>query len=132
MTATSLRDQDYWNKLIAKSATRFFLLACLARKSMHGYELSRAIADDCNQCCTPTDAMIYPTIKELSEAGLIVCHEEVESGRRRKVCSLTGPGREAYRAAAAAWARVLPALDEAVAGAGSSPTSPSSKLTENP
>jgi DNA-binding PadR family transcriptional regulator len=132
MRATPLRDQDYWNKLIAKSATRFFLLACLARKSMHGYELSRTIASDCNRCCTPTDAMIYPTIKELAEAGLIACREEVENGRRRNVCSLTGLGREAYRAAAAAWARVLPALDEAVAGAGSSPTSPSSKPQENP
>ena len=109
-----MKDQKYWNNLIAKSASRFFLLASLARSPMHGYRLAKVIAQGCDNCCTPTDAMIYPTIKEMTEAGLISCREEKQGGRIRKVCELTETGRKAFRTAAEAWGRVLPSLTTAV------------------
>jgi len=112
-----MRNTDYWNQLIAKSASRFFFLASLARRPMHGYELAREITDCCNGCCTPTDAMIYPAIKEMTAAGLITCTEEVSGGRKRKVCELTDSGWQAYRTAAKAWANALPGITNAVAGA---------------
>jgi PadR family transcriptional regulator PadR len=110
-----MNDPKYWNDLIARSASRFFFLAGLARKPMHGYELAKTIASDCNNCCTPSDAMIYPAIRDMTRAGLIDCEEEVHEGRTRKVCRLTEAGWEAYRAAALAWAEALPALERAVA-----------------
>jgi len=106
--------EKYWSDLIAKSASRFFLLSSLARKPMHGYELARDIAGCCNGCCKPTDAMIYPTLKELIESGLISCTKEKVGGRVRKVCALTDAGHEALRAAARSWRRVLPGLHGAV------------------
>ena len=109
-----MNDQKYWNDLIAKSASRFFLLASLARNPMHGYGLAREIARACDDCCTPTDAMIYPAIREMTEAGLITCREEKQGGRTRNVCALTEAGWAAYRAASEAWTRVLPGLVEAV------------------
>jgi PadR family transcriptional regulator PadR len=104
----------YWDMLIARSASRFFMLASLARRPMHGYELAKAIARACDNCCEPSDAMIYPAIRDLSREGYIVCREERQGGRIRKICELTDRGWQAYRAAAEAWGHVLPYLSEAV------------------
>ena len=61
--------------------------------------------------------MIYPTLKMLLEGGYITCDVESGGTRDRKVCSLTPKGEAAYRAAARAWSRMLPWLQQCVAGA---------------
>jgi DNA-binding PadR family transcriptional regulator len=58
--------------------------------------------------------MIYPTIRELTQGGYIVCRTESNGQRQRKVCELTDRGRQAYRAAAEVWNAVIPALQDAV------------------
>lgn len=108
-----LTDTGYWRLLASRGAGRFLVLAALHQKPRHGYELARAVTKACDGCCEPTDAMIYPTIRDLTEGGYIVCRTEVQGGRQRKVCELTDRGREAYRAAAEVWNAVLPALREA-------------------
>ena len=105
----------YWEMLINRSASRLFLLAALSERPMHGYELGRAIARACDGCCEPTDAMIYPAIRDLTEGGYMVCEVETQGGRQRKVCRLTDKGQEAFRAAAEAWGRILPHIEEVVA-----------------
>ena len=104
----------YWNMLVRRSLTRFYLLAALAARPMHGYELARAVSDLCGGCCEPSDAVIYPALKELSEGGYCTCDIETQGGRQRKVCALTERGRAALRVAAEAWADVLPSLAEAI------------------
>ena len=106
--------RDYWEMLINRSIARFLLLASLHRRPMHGYELARAISEACGGCCEPSDAMIYPALKDLLEGGYVECIIESQGARQRKVCRLTGRGEEAYRSAAGAWREVLPALGEAV------------------
>ncbi|NNF08392.1 MAG: PadR family transcriptional regulator [Candidatus Eisenbacteria bacterium] len=112
---SNLTQETYWHNLMGKSVSRFFLLACLARKPMHGYELAKEIAIACNQCCSPSDAMIYPAIRELKLAGLITTHEEKLGGRVRKICSLTPEGHRAYQTAAKVWGAILPGLNDTVA-----------------
>ncbi len=112
-----MQDRSYWNMLIRRSLTRFYLLAALSDHPMHGYELSRAVADLCQGCCDPSDAVVYPLLKELSEGDYCTCAVESHGGRQRKVCELTEKGREALRAAGEAWAAVLPSLQAAVATA---------------
>lgn len=107
-------DTPYWEMLINRSVQRFFLLWALHERPMHGYELARAIKSACGGCCEPTDAMIYPALKDLVEGGYVDCHEETVGGRRRKVCTLTEKGEEAYREAAGAWKRVLSPLTDAI------------------
>ncbi len=114
MSQTEFESRNYWETLINRSIARFFLLASLHRRPMHGYELARAISNACGGCCAPSDAMIYPAIKELVEGGYVECIVEAQGARQRKVCQLTERGEEAYRAAAAAWRQVLPAVSEAV------------------
>ena len=109
--------KGYWEMLINRSISRFFLLAALHQKAMHGYELAKAIAGACRGCCEPSDAMIYPALRDLLEGGYVECVVEAQGARQRKVCCLSEKGEEAYRAAAGAWQSILPALQQAVTAA---------------
>ena len=109
-----LTDKGYWRMLASRGTGRFLVLAALHERPRHGYELARAVTQACDGCCEPSDAMIYPTLRELTEGGYIVCRVEANGRRRRNVCELTDRGREAYRAAAEVWDAVLPALQDAV------------------
>jgi len=109
-----LTDKDYWRLLASRGTGRFLVLAALYERPRHGYELARAVTASCDGCCEPSDAMIYPTIRELTAGGYIVCQTESQGGRQRKVCELTDRGRQAYRAAAEVWSAVVPALQAAV------------------
>ena len=115
---SDLGTEAYWDLLIKKSVSRFFLLSTLFQRPMHGYEIAKSIEACCDGCCKPTDGMIYPTIKELLNDGYIECVSEVVGGRRRKVCHLTPKGKEAYRVAARVWSGVLPYLGSSVEAAG--------------
>ncbi len=110
-------NREYWDFLINRSACRFFLLAALAEGPKHGYQLAKSVEEATSACCTPSAAMIYPALRELTEGGYIVCQVEHTGARERKVCELTPKGWEAYRLAAASWERILPALRLAVANA---------------
>ena len=109
-----LTDRDYWRLLASRGTGRFLVLAALYERPRHGYGLARAVTAACDGCCEPSDAMIYPTIRELTAGGYIVCRTESQGARQRKVCELTGRGRQAYRAAAEVWSAVVPALRDAV------------------
>jgi DNA-binding PadR family transcriptional regulator len=113
--STELAETDYWEMLINRSASRLFLLAALSERPMPGYELARAIREACGGCCEPPDAMIYPTSHDLMKGGYLQCEVETQGGRQRKVCRLTEKGQEAFRAAAEAWGRFLPHIEEAIA-----------------
>jgi DNA-binding PadR family transcriptional regulator len=116
-TAHDMTDVGYWQSLNRKSLLRFFLFAALHERPMHGYE----IATEVSVCCDgarPTDAMIYPTLKELESDGYIVCSVKSDGARQRRVCALTEKGEAAFRAAARAWAQALPQIESAVHAAG--------------
>jgi DNA-binding PadR family transcriptional regulator len=109
-----LTDKTYWRSLASRGAGRFLALAALYEQPRHGYELARALTEGCDGCCEPSDAMIYPLVRELTAGGYIVCRTESQGQRRRNVCELTDRGRAAYRAAAEVWQGMLPGLTQAV------------------
>jgi len=113
-----LESAEYWEALIKKSVSRYFLLGMLSSRPMHGYEIAKSIEACCEGWCKPTDGMIYPTIKELLAGGYIECASETVGGRNRKVCRLTPRGEDAYHTAARVWAGVLPYLQQSVVEAG--------------
>ncbi|MCI0439894.1 MAG: PadR family transcriptional regulator [Chloroflexi bacterium] len=116
--SAGLESAEYWEGLIKKSVSRYFLLGMLYQRPMHGYEIARNIETCCEGWCRPTDAMIYPTIKELVSGGYVECVSEIVGGRTRKVCHLTPRGEEAYRTASRVWASVLPYLAQSVKSGG--------------
>ena len=105
---------EYWEMLIRRSLSRFFMLRVLYQNPCHGYQLKEAVREACGGCCDPTDAMIYPAIKELVEQGYVETRTETQGARERKVCMLTPRGVDAFKAAAAAWGSVLPHIKSAV------------------
>ena len=113
-TQKDLTEKSYWQTLASRGTGRFLVLAALNERPRHGYELARAVTEACDGCCEPTDAMIYPTIRELTDGGYITCRTETQGRRQRKVCELTDRGRAAYRAAAEVWCSVVPALQDAI------------------
>ena len=117
--ANDLADVAYWQSLNRKSILRFFMLQQLSTGPMHGYEIGSQIALCCD--ARPTDAMIYTMLKELAAGGYVEFETVVISGRTRKIYSLSESGFGAYRAAAGAWAMVLPQLEMAVKEAGVDP-----------
>lgn len=113
-TLIPLDSTDYWDAGIRRSASRFFLLAALAERPMHGYELAQAVEAASGACCSPSDAALYPALRELSEGGYIECETAMQGRRARKVCTITDRGREALAAAGHAWGRVLPYIQNVV------------------
>ncbi|MBI2171372.1 MAG: PadR family transcriptional regulator [Chloroflexi bacterium] len=113
----TLETHSYWDLLINRSVSRFFLLAALAKGPKHGYQLAKAVEEATDACCTPSAAMIYPALKELMEQGYIVCNVERTGARERKVCTLTPQGWRVYHTAARSWRRIIPALEQAVQAA---------------
>ena len=107
-----LDEREYWEALIKKSVSRYFLLCMLHERPMHGYDIAKNIELCCEGWCRPTDGMIYPTLKELLSEGYLECETEVVGGRSRKVCRLTSRGRLALETATGVWAQVLPFLQE--------------------
>ena len=109
-----LTSPGYWDTAILRAGGRFFMLAAFAEAPSHGYDVARTISDWCDGCCSPSDAMIYPAIRDLEAAGLIACEADSTTGRPRNVCTLTAAGQAALREGADAWARHLPALSRLV------------------
>jgi PadR family transcriptional regulator len=110
----SLEDAEHWDLTVRRGVSKLFLLSALAERPMHGYELANEIAIRSGECCAPSDAAIYPTLRELSEGGYITCEAASTGKRRRNVCTLTDSGREVLATAAASWGRVLPHLQKVI------------------
>ena len=117
-----LDSSDYWELSVRRSVSRLFLLAALAQRPMHGYELSQAVAELSGECCAPSDAAIYPTIRELSEGGYVTCETQSHGARPRNVCTLTARGHAALAAGGEAWGGVLPHIARVVEAADASAT----------
>lgn len=100
----------YWNGTIKMSLSKFFILCVLHRKPMHGYEITRAVEQTTNGCCSPTEGTIYPVLREFEEGGYLTAESELVSGRERKVYTLTDKGREAFRVAVESWMEVTQCL----------------------
>ena len=110
----ALEQAEHWELSVRRAVSRLFLLSALAERPMHGYELAQEIAVRSGECCAPSDAAIYPALRELQEGGYIVCETEAQGRRERKVCTLTDSGREVLAVAAESWGKVMPHLQAVI------------------
>jgi DNA-binding PadR family transcriptional regulator len=78
---------------------RLVLLAMIAERPWHGYELIKAIEDRVGGGYSPSPGVIYPTLTQLEDLGYTVI-EGAEGGR--KLYTITEAGREYLRAQDAA------------------------------
>jgi DNA-binding PadR family transcriptional regulator len=69
---------------------QLLLLALLAEKPSHGYELIKAVEQRSNGYYTPSPGMVYPALTYLEEIG----HASVEPEGARKLYQATDAGRQ--------------------------------------
>lgn len=105
--------KEYWNGLIKMSLSKFFILRVLQDEPLHGYEISKRIAEMTKGCCAPTEGALYPVLRDFEKGRYLTCEIQIVNGRRRNVYSTTCKGRDAYRVAVEAWQETAQKLVQA-------------------
>ena len=84
-----------------RGEVRAAVLALLAEKPMHGYQIIREIEERSGGSWKPSAGSVYPTLQLLADEGLV----STEESNGRKIYSLTEAGREeaAESSGAAPW-----------------------------
>ena len=90
-----------------RGEVRSAVLALLAERPMHGYQIIREIEERSNGSWKPSAGSVYPTLQLLADEGLI----RAEESNGRKIYSLTDAGREdvAHAAGSTPWGSTGPA-----------------------
>lgn len=81
---------------MGRGDVRAAVLALLAEKPMHGYQIIQQIEERSGGSWKPSPGSVYPTLQLLADEGLI----QAEESNGRKTYSLTAEGREVADAAA--------------------------------
>ena len=81
-----------------RGEVRSAVLALLAERPMHGYQIIREIEERSGGSWKPSAGSVYPTLQLLADEGLI----RAEESNGRKIYSLTEAGREVAGADASA------------------------------
>jgi DNA-binding PadR family transcriptional regulator len=91
---------------------RLVLLALIAERPRHGYELIKAIEDRAGGGYSPSPGVIYPTLTQLEDIG----HATIEAAEGgRKLYAITEAGRAYLAGQAPAVAAAFARLDESKA-----------------
>ncbi|WP_379922223.1 PadR family transcriptional regulator [Erythrobacter sp. R86502] len=78
-------------RMFASGELRLALLALIAEKPSHGYELIKEIEELTGGAYAPSPGAVYPTLQLLEDEGVI---EEAEAEGAKKPFAVTGKGRE--------------------------------------
>ncbi|HEY0260370.1 MAG TPA: PadR family transcriptional regulator [Lacisediminihabitans sp.] len=81
---------------VGRGDVRAAVLALLAEKPMHGYQIIHEVEERSGGAWKPSPGSVYPTLQLLVDEGVI----DVEESNGRKTYSLTDEGRRAADAAA--------------------------------
>ena len=92
------------------------VLQLLSCRTMHGYQLLRAIERASGQVLEFGEGCIYPILHRLESDGHVTSRREMVRGRRRVVYRLTAIGRKRLRERVAAWQRVASAINQVLLG----------------
>jgi DNA-binding PadR family transcriptional regulator len=90
------------------SPTAYVILGMVRGGPRSGYEIKAAVDETTRFFWAASYGQIYPELKRLSEAGLVVGADTPTGGRRRTVYEITADGEEELRA----WLRQPPATFE--------------------
>jgi DNA-binding PadR family transcriptional regulator len=77
-------------RLFTHGGLRWVILAMIAEKPRHGYEIIKEIEDKVGGAYAPSPGVVYPTLTLLEETGLV---EVVASEGSKKLYGLTEAGR---------------------------------------
>jgi PadR family transcriptional regulator, regulatory protein AphA len=86
------------------SSTAYVILGMVCKEPRSGYEIKALVDNSTRFFWAASYGQIYPELKRLAEAGLIVGSDSPTGGRRRTVYEITADGEEELRA----WLRQPP------------------------
>ncbi len=86
------------------SATAYVILGMVRNEPQSGYEIKAVVDNSTRFFWAASYGQIYPELKRLAEAGLVVGSDSPTGGRRRTVYEITADGEEELRA----WLRQPP------------------------
>jgi DNA-binding PadR family transcriptional regulator len=84
---------------VPRGDVRTAVLLLLADEPMHGYQLMQAVAERTGGRWQPSPGIIYPTISQLEDEGLI----SLTASAGRKLATLTEAGRSYVETSASSW-----------------------------
>lgn len=90
------------------SATAYVILGMVSKEPRSGYEIKALVDNSTRFFWAASYGQIYPELKRLSEAGLVVGSERPTGGRKRTVYEITADGEAELRA----WLRQPPQVFE--------------------
>ncbi|MGD9734898.1 MAG: PadR family transcriptional regulator [Solirubrobacterales bacterium] len=90
------------------SPTAYVILGMVLREPLSGYEIKAKVDNSTRFFWAASYGQIYPELKRLSEAGLIVGVDSPTGGRKRTVYEITADGEEEL----VAWLRQPPEVFE--------------------
>jgi transcriptional regulator len=97
-----------------KGSADLLILACLESGELHGYDLSRRIAERSDGVLTFRAASLYPLLYKLEDAGWIEGRWRQPRGQRRRRCyRLTADGRKVLARQRTRWSSFVRALSRA-------------------
>ena len=90
------------------SSTAYVILGMVRREPRSGYEIKALVDNSTRFFWAASYGQIYPELKRLAEAGLIVGSDPPTGGRKRTVYEITADGEEELKA----WLRQPPSTYE--------------------
>jgi DNA-binding PadR family transcriptional regulator len=90
------------------SSTAYVILGLVRKEPRSGYEIKAIVDNSTRFFWAASYGQIYPELKNLAEAGLVVGSDSPTGGRRRTVYEITADGEEELRA----WLRQKPVTFE--------------------
>lgn len=90
------------------------ILRLLSARPMYGYQLVQAIRLSTNAALEFGEGCVYPILHRLEADGLLISRRETVGGRNRVVYCVTGRGAKRLDESAAAWRRVVVAVQGAL------------------
>ena len=111
--AGDITTEDYWRSVMNQSLCKFFILRALYEQPLHGYGVTKAVEEQTEGFCVPTEGTVYPILREFKECGCAEATEETHNGRQRKVYRLTEKGRRAFERGVKVWQDALEHVERA-------------------
>lgn len=103
------------NELI-KGTTGMLILKLLSASPMHGYEIIKKMDQQSKGVFTLQEGTLYPVLHALESAGLLEAVWEGDTGRKRKVYSITQKGVKELQSKHKEWNTVREAVDFVMGG----------------
>lgn len=101
---------------LIKGTTGMLVLKLLSSSPMHGYEIIKEMEHESKGIFTLQEGTLYPVLHALEAEGFLEAVWEGDTGRKRKVYSITQKGSKELLSKQNEWSKVRNAVDLVMGG----------------